>query len=377
MVVGRYVLATLCGTLATATWPTICNEPLDRVESVSATMGEAPCVHDTGSIEGSDQSFVSDFCFSDGTLTNNSFTVNATRPFLVQRLQLVPVVPGAIPDTVRVRASLGQSDEPVWFRNVTDRMKQAAWSVVPVKGDLVDISSSGLEFTSLTMYPETEVYRELDFKLRVLGCPLFATGHMQYKFLSSSQDAIQTQFGTVELFEKTLLNIVRDETKMDIARLHPHTVIDSEGTVNVDLLVLPDSNPASPSVDQLVSVLSSTKSLSDRLKALQTSLVDVTSQLCIKKQCPSGTFCVNGKCVNRSTGDLVGEASSVVSSDSQASIRRILATAPMIKSKGLAGALSYRELIFILIGGGTFLAVVSIGLFRVYRRMKNNDGTIE
>jgi hypothetical protein len=156
-----------------------------------------------------------------------------------------------------------------------------------------------------------------------------------------------------------------------------HTLIDAQGTVNVDLMVLPDSNTDSPSVEKLVSELSTTKSLSDRLEALQTAIVDVTSQLCIKKRCSSGTFCVNGKCVNRTTGAIEGEAATVVSSDNEASMRRILATAPLIKSNGFAGSLSFRELIFILIGGGTFLAVVSIGLFRVYKRMKDNEGLIE
>ena len=357
---------------SSGTWTTTCNTPLssDKVVSVSAVMGKASC-SDIGSVSANDPTIVSEFCFSDGSLSNNSFSVNISAPWLVQRLQFVPVSfstkgENYFPDSLRLATG------SAWYRQDMN----AVWSLVPVRGDMADISAGGMEADYLRVFVSAP--NEIRFGLRILGCPLSETGKIEYVFSSASLSAIALNYGTVENFTSKLLALIQTWTNVDAGRLHIHIVPSSgeQAGITVEILVLPDSSPNAESVHDVIVSLSSNKELAEKLDSLKASIVDVDSQLCLGKNCPKGTVCINGQCASPFSGFL-GAAAQVVPLDNSGNMRRILATAPLVQGSDVTPAIGNRELIAILIGAGTLIALVSIGLVRIYKHMKRNKANSE
>ena len=229
-------------------WTSVCNTPLtsDQVISVEAVMGKPSC-EEIGVITANDPSIVSNFCFHG----EGSFSLNTSSPWLFQRLQFVPVRfstngDSYFPDSVRIEGALG-SGEPVWYRNSSSFV----WSQVPLRGDLVDISSDGLEADKLRMFLHS-TQTDLKFGLRIFGCPLRETSIIEFKFNSSSLNSIELNYGTVGLFQDKLLATVNQATDVDVGRLHMHIVAWNDGVV-AEVRVLPDSGPGAERVEDIAS----------------------------------------------------------------------------------------------------------------------------
>jgi hypothetical protein len=357
---------------------TVCNQPLQsfRISDVSAVMGNTTCAHTTAN----DPSIASDFCFPNGTLDNNTVVVNLSRPFLVQRIQFVPVMFSAkgenyLPESVRV-ASFNPENKESWFRTSLDAFNNAAWSTVLVNGDMVDLSSDGLESISLRIFPKTKQENPLKFSLKLFGCPLDRTGNVEYVFRSTSARAIDMTFGSMSVFQDKILSILHEETGVDLARIRIRSDQSSSDLVDLSLVVLPNTCPKAKSVQAVVAMLSENERLKKRLDELKNSILDVGKHMCVGKQCPAGTLCIGGQCVSKS-GELVGLAPDLPVIDNTVNMRRVLATAPLIEGSGKSKLIEMRQLVAIVLVGGVMLGIVAIGLFRVYKRMSANHGTIE
>lgn len=322
----------------------------------------------------------SDFCFNNGSFYSNSFEIRTQYPFLLRRIAVSAFAGGEsrFPDFIRLSASLGGGSLE-WFKTPLDQDTGAAWSRVPVHGDIFDIGDAILPFSSLSIWPSTvNATKQMRFGARLFGCQLEATGNVSYIFLSSSKKSIQTAFSGLSFFKSRIAHLISETTRIDPARYVVEAYPQTDGNVTVAVVVLPDAAPEAKSVEILVSELSTNPKLLTALHDLQRLIIDHSPSMCVGKTCPFGQVCILGKCASRIEG-LSTEAFSNPQS-SGGNMRRILASAPQIKGPAHQSLrISARHLVTILIGASFFLVLAVIGLIRVYKRTKvsSTEGELE
>ena len=356
----------VCWAAVSAT--TVCNDPLTNTLSVASDGSAIPC-RSAGEIAELDTTRVGEFCFSQSQFSNNSFTVRTEKPFVVRRMQLLPIGRDW-PKSVRVSGAVGAAD-PAWYVSSRDRDLNAAWSNVMLSGDMLSFAdSSSPQFTSLSVFtngtsaatPQSVV----GFGLRMFGCAAETTGDVKYVFNSSSASAVEMSFGTVSLFTRKILNLVKQETQIHAERFLTAADMNVGGNVTITITVLPDSAVGAPSVTELVAELSTNEALISKLKDLQTWIVDMDKQLCVRKMCPRGSLCVNGSCM--AADGSVANATELVTSD--ANLRRILATAPTLLGADVETNNDRRLWIPLTVVGSVVLVVAIILTMRVVNRQR-------
>ena len=351
---------------------TICNEPITSADVIdhSVSGGSTTCEH-IGFVSERNPAELSDLCFPDGSSYNNSFAIQTQFPFLLRRMQVSKAgnYSSQFPDFIRLNGALGGATLQ-WYKSPLDQDGGAAWSKVPVRGDIFDLGR-GIPFSSLSVYLSTDKRSQMRFSASLYGCPLSDTQTVEYVFQSSSEDSVKQVFTGISFFESAIARLIQDETKIDPRRFFVKADQQGSRNISVTVTVLPDTAQGTESIESIVNKLSTNPGLLVAVRALQKKIIDHSPSMCIGKICPSGQVCILGTCASGGLG-FVSEAPAIPQNPSN--MRRILSSAPLITSFPQSPPIGNRELLGIVIGAGFLICLVGVGLSRVYKRMSSDSG---
>jgi hypothetical protein len=227
---------------------------------------------------------------------------------------------------------------------------------------MFELADGGLVGSTFTLWPLGDRPSKAEFNLTLFGCPLSETIAVKFMY-HASVASIRKSYASLSNFVSEIQGTISNATRIPVDRFVLTFLGEVPGPKSTfEVRILPDYTAGSPSVTEVQSLLQSDPVV-EALKRYQVWVKDESAEMCLNKECPDGSVCVDGNCASPS-----GE-SVVATMNGQESAHRFVVWNSGIGPLDLKPSTTFRFLVPSLILGIFLISLIGLLIWRTQRRL--------